>query len=388
MEREMEAVESEFQNTINDDDTRIMQLCASYANGPFKTFTWGNLKTLKEGINNDELYEAVHAFRRKHYIANRMYLCVESAECLDDVQKLVEKNFSDIQSGPAPELLPAPVNPFKPEFHEKVFYVKPKADKSKLYLTFLLPSMEKHYRSKPHDYLAYIIQHEGVGSLTSYLKRKWVYFNATLSAEINFLFRLLALRVEAGSDDQSFEGNSFFMLFSIVVTLTEDGYNRIEEVLEAIFSFLLLLKETPIAEHEKSFMELKQIKDTSFKYREEKTSTDNVEEMVVNMKYYANSDILTGSDLLFEFDSKLVADLIEKMNERKFNLLLLTDKHEKYENIEKWFGTEYDFVGEYFKAFLRGHASAHKNFFRFSRKIHQLVEQSKTQIWFCNATAK
>lgn len=172
MEREMEAVESEFQNNINDDDTRIMQLCASIANGPASTFTWGNLKTLKEGVSNEELYSAVHEFRRKHYLANRMYLCVESSSSLQDLQKLVEDNFSGIAKGPEPESLITPEDPFKPEFYNKVYYVKPKADKMKLFMTFILPSMDKHYKSKPHDYLAYIIQHEADGSLGSYLKKK------------------------------------------------------------------------------------------------------------------------------------------------------------------------------------------------------------------------
>lgn len=93
-------------------------------------------------------------------------------------------------------------------------------------------------------------------------------------------------------------------------------------------------------------MELKQIRDTSFKYREEKTSTDNVEEFAVNMKYYEERDILTGPDVFFEFDGQIIEKLIDKLNEQKFNLLLLTDKHEKYEKTEKWFGTEYDEIGE------------------------------------------
>jgi nardilysin len=172
MEREMQAVESEFQNNRNDDDTRIMQLCASLANGCVSTFTWGNLKTLKDGINSDKLYSMVHDFRKKHYVANRMSLCVESSLPLEDQQKLIEENFSAIQSGPDPPPLECPNPPFKPEFFDKVFYVKPKADKSKLFLTFLLPSLEKHYRSKPHDYISYVIQHEGEGSLSSYLKKK------------------------------------------------------------------------------------------------------------------------------------------------------------------------------------------------------------------------
>lgn len=137
-----------------------------------------------------------------------------------------------------------------------------------------------------------------------------------------------------------------FTLFSINVTLTEEGYNKVENVLEAIFSFLLLMKSTSIEEHEKCFMELKQIRDTSFKYREEKTSTDNVEEFAVNMKYYEERDILTGPDVFFKFDGQIIEELINELNERKFNLLLLTDKHEKYEKTEKWFGTEYDEIGE------------------------------------------
>lgn len=174
MGREMEAVESEFQNNITDDDSRVMQLFASTANGPASSFTWGNLKTLKEGISSDELYSAVHEFRRKHYVANRMTLCVESSQTLSDLQKMVESNFSEIKSGPEPASLAstAPAKPFKPDFFQKVFYVKPKADNNKLYMTFVLPSMEKYYKSKPQDYLAYIIQHEGVGSLNSYLKQK------------------------------------------------------------------------------------------------------------------------------------------------------------------------------------------------------------------------
>lgn len=172
MEREMEAVESEFQNSIADDDSRIMQLCASLANGPAGNFTWGNLKTLKEGISSDDLYSAVHDFRSKHYLANRMYLCVESVAPLDELQKLVQDNFSSVKNGPDPAPLVIPDSIFKPEFCEKVFFVKPKADKSKLYMTFLLPPMDKHYKSKPHDYLAFIIQHEGIGSLSSFLKKK------------------------------------------------------------------------------------------------------------------------------------------------------------------------------------------------------------------------
>lgn len=328
MQREMQAVESEFQNNLNDDDCRIQQLCASLANGPASTFTWGNIKTLKDRIDNEKLYELVHEFRKKFYIANRMYLCVESKMSLDELQKLIEDHFSAIVSAPEPVPFEVPAVHFKKEFFEKVYYVKPKADKIKLYLTFQLPSMEEHYRSKPHDYVAYLIQHEGEGSLSSYLKKK-----------------LLALNVEAGTDDQSFEGNSMFSLFSIVVTLTEEGYANLESVLEAIFSYLLLLKTTSIEDHHVRFEEMRKIKKTQFDYSEEKSPTDNVESLAVYMNFYKNQDIIRGSDVYIDYDPIMIQKVIAELNQLKFNLLILTDKYEKFEKTEEWFGTEYQSIG-------------------------------------------
>lgn len=329
MEREIEAVESEFKNNLNDDNCRIQQLAASLANGAASAFTWGNSKTLKEGIDSDKLYEIVHDFRKKHYIANKMFLCLESASTLDEMQKLVEERFNDVQSGEILQPFETPAESFKSEFFEKVYFVKPKSDTHKLFMTFLLPSMEKHYRSKPHDFIGYLIEHEGEGSLMSYLKKK-----------------LLALRVEAGSEEHSFEGNSMFSLFSITITLTEEGYEKIDEVLEAIFAYLLLLKTTPFEELEKRFMELKSIKETQFRFVEEKAPSDNVEELVVNMKYYHPLDIIVGADVYTDYDPTMIMEVINRLNEGKFNLLILSNKHNSFPLNEKWFDTAYDIIGE------------------------------------------
>lgn len=103
---------------------------------------------------------------------------------------------------------------------------------------------------------------------------------------------MLALRVEAGSEDRGFEGNSLFTLFGIEILLTEKGYENIEQVLQALFSVLAMLKSVPIEQHEKAFKELKQIHDTSFEYCEEKTASENTEELAVNLLYYAPEDVV------------------------------------------------------------------------------------------------
>lgn len=104
----------------------------------------------------------------------------------------------------------------------------------------------------------------------------------------------MALHVSAGATDQSFEGNSMFCLFGIDILLTERGYENINQVIAATFGVIKMLKDTPIEEHKKTFMELKKIRDTSFEFREEKHSGEYTEELAVNMMFYEAEDIIGG----------------------------------------------------------------------------------------------
>jgi nardilysin len=158
--------------------------------------------------------------------------------------------------------------------------------------------------------------------------------------------------VSAGATDQSFEGNSMFCLFGIDILLTELGYENINQVIAATFGVIKMLKDTPVEEHRKSFMELKQIRDTSFEFREEKHSGEYTEELAVNVMFYEAEDIIGGSDKFYEFDEKMTAQLIDTMNEGKFNMMILSDKHSSYKLTEKWFGTEYDEIGKFFKVLI------------------------------------
>lgn len=152
--------------------------------------------------------------------------------------------------------------------------------------------------------------------------------------------------MEAGATDQSFDGNSMFTLFGINILLTEKGYENIEQVLTAIFSVLKMLKATSLEKHKEAFMEIKQIRDTCFDFREEKPSGENTEDLAVNMMFYEAEDIITGADKFFEFDGEMTQKLIEILNGGKFSLIFLSKKHGQYGLKEKWFGTEYDEIGK------------------------------------------
>lgn len=341
MDREREAVDSEFQTKINQDGTRREQLLASIVNDnhPASLFTWGNLVTLKEQVSDDELYSAVHEFRKRHYSSHRMFVCIQARRCLDELQALVENYFLDIENNQLPGDDMArfnDTNVFRDSFFEQVYYVRAKQEINKLDITWVLPSITKLYKTKPDEFVSFIVGHEGTGSLCSYLRKQ-----------------LLALDVHAGTDFSGFENNSMYALFTISISLTEKGLEKLDQVIEAVFALLHTLAESPI--DRELFDELKQIENNSFKFQTEKEAIENVEDYVVNLKYYQPEHVLGGSSLFYEYDESQFKTMISHLNSRRFNIMLTTVKPYKnviYNGKEKWFGTEYG-VSDYPEKWLQ-----------------------------------
>lgn len=167
------------------------------ANHPCSIFTWGNLKTLQENVSDDELHRRVHEFRKRHYSAHRMFVCIQARLPLDEIQvpplrladcdrrkfdnfllqNLVVEHFSDIPNNEVPEDDLSEwnhLNAFQEKFTEKIVVVKAVGNVTKVDVTFCLESLVREYRVKAHDYISFLLGHEGKGSLSSYLRRKCV----------------------------------------------------------------------------------------------------------------------------------------------------------------------------------------------------------------------
>ncbi|XP_058827412.1 nardilysin-like isoform X2 [Topomyia yanbarensis] len=327
--RERDAVESEFQTNINSFSSMREQLLGSMGreDHPCSLFSWGNLRTLKDNVTENELYEILHKFRKRHYSAHRMYFAVQARMSLDELEDLTVKYFASIPNNHLPGddfSMYNERNAFKSDFYNKVLFVKPKSNICRLDVTWSLPPSVKDYKVKPVDYLSYLLGYEGKYSLTSYLRN-----------------RTLASDVQTGAS-YGFEKNSLFTLFSVSVTMTDKGLDNIDEILQAIYSYIRLLKKTGPVEW--LYNELKEIEATSFRYRKEKDASDNVEELVVNMRYYPSKDIITGSELYFQYNAKEIQDVIDNLNLPNFNIMISSSKPYKgimYDKQEKWFGTEY-----------------------------------------------
>ena len=109
----------------------------------------------------------------------------------------------------------------------------------------------------------------------------------------NFTNFLLFFQLKStGNDGDGFELNSTHSNFSISIVLTQSGFQAVDQVLLAIFSYLKMLNEE--GPNQRIFQEIKEIEDLNFKFKEESQPMDNVENLCENMQKYPSELIITG----------------------------------------------------------------------------------------------
>lgn len=327
LQREREAVDSEFQMALSLDQQRIASFFKSLVKDshPASFFDYGNLTTLKDEVSDDKLYEEIQELFKK-YVANNMFLSLQSNRSLDDLQQLVLNNFSAIKSGEVVKREHQEVDEiFKEDFYNKIYFVKPIKDSKMLYMSWYLDSVDSHYKCRPLQYLEEVFKSQGEGGLSNYLREKQLAVSAKLKV-----------------DSQAFDSNSMFALVKIEVQLTELGFIHITKVLQSIFSYLLMLKETPIEEHQRLYNELQEKSETDFKFHKENDPLDNVLLGAWGLKYFEHEDILRGHTVFQGFCGEIITKIVDAMNERKFNLIILSDEHKSFSKHVKYFEVEYD----------------------------------------------
>lgn len=218
-EREMNAVESEFQKNLQNDGWRALQVKRSLYNPehPENHFSIGNLGTLSH-IQREVLLK----FYNQYYSSDRMSLAVTSSKSLDELEKWVRQYFSEVKKI---DVAPLEVSPdyLLQEETARISFIEPIADVRNMMLEFALPSIHSFYESKPMDLIAFCIGDEGEGSLLSLLKKEG-----------------LATALGSFSHDET----GVYGRLMVDISLTPKGLEEYERVLEYFFSYVHMLKQT------------------------------------------------------------------------------------------------------------------------------------------------
>lgn len=316
MERELEAIDNEFQLVLPSDSCRLQQLLGSVAREkhPMRKFMWGNTASLKKLPEKDgiDVHAALRTFFEQHYSPALMTLAVQSRHSLDELERMVREIFSAIPvRKPMPELSSLlSCEPFPLEQFAKLYKVQPVKKVNNVSLTWALPSLLHEYRTKPLEYISYVVGHEGNGSILAYLRdRSW------------------ALGLVAGNEGTGFHHNTICSLFNITISLTEEGLKNVEEVITAVFSFLAMVKKTgPV---KSIFDEIQLVADNNFRWCEEESPLDYVERLCANMQLYPPKHYLDGETCLFEYDPALIQKCLDQLIPCKANIMIISCRYQK-----------------------------------------------------------
>lgn len=350
VDRELNAIESEFQLSKNSDECRLQQLLChdcglqqemrnveneETQNGcsrkrkqqhPFSNFSWGNVQSLKHipEKNGIDMMKELNKFYNQYYYAQNMSLVVMGAYTLDELEKHVVQSFSHVpalprvvqqkgddslairreNAGTWNVVVHTPIRdfgmPFDKEVLGRVCRIAPVKDRHTLAATWQLPPQWKHWKSKPCDYIAHLLGHEAAGSLLSALKKKsWV----------NECY--------AGVGTGGYENASSHALFSLTLTLSIEGVSHWMEILQYVYYYIGMVRHycksvdgnggrgLPMWIYE----ELRAIQQVSYEFADETTPLDFVENMADRLTPYnclPPERLLDGDDLLFEFDNKTI----------------------------------------------------------------------------------
>ncbi|XP_029350419.1 nardilysin-like [Echeneis naucrates] len=328
IDREVEAVDSEYQLAKPSDSHRKEMLFGSLAKPghPMGKFCWGNAQTLKQEPKKKKInvYKRLRAFWKKHYSSHYMTLAVQSKEKLDTLEEWVREIFSKVPNNglPKPDFSDL-LNPFETPAFNKLYRVVPVRKVHALNITWALPPQEKHYRVKPLHYISWLIGHEGTGSILSVLRRKcW------------------ALALFGGNSETGFDQNTTYSIFSISITLTDEGFQNFYEVTHLVFQYLKMLQT--LGPQQRVYNEIQKIEANEFHYQEQIDPIEYVEDICENMQLFPKEDFLTGDQLMFEFNPEVISSALSLLTPEKANLMLLSPEHEGQCPLrEKWFGTQY-----------------------------------------------
>ncbi|XP_020237618.1 nardilysin-like [Cajanus cajan] len=325
MEREVLAVDSEFNQVLQSDACRLQQLqCHTSAhNHPLNRFFWGNKKSLVDAMDKGiNLREQILKLYKDYYHGGLMKLVVIGGESLDVLESWVVELFGAVIKGPQTNPVFTVEGPIWKS--SKVYWLEAVKDVHILDLSWTLPCLHQEYLKKPEDYLAHLLGHEGKGSLLSFLKiRGW------------------ATSLSAGVGDEGIYRSTIAYVFVMSIHLTDSGVEKIFDIIGFVYQYLKLLRQ--VSPQEWIFKELQNIGNMDFRFAEEQPQDDYAAELAENMHFYPPEHVIYGDYVYKTWDEQLLKQVLGFFTPENMRVDVVSKLFLKSEDIqyEPWFGSRY-----------------------------------------------
>ena len=287
VDRERNAVESEYRSKIMGDGRRQIDAQRQVVNPahPYAKFPVGSLETLADAPPGTLREDLIH-FYNEHYSSDRMSLVVLGKESTETLKAWVLQRFSDVRKNPEPATVSSP-----PLYLDGTLPLRldvaPHKDLRRMTMSFPIPPVMAHYKSKPTYYLSNLIGHEGDGSLLSVLKEEG--WSGGLS-------------VGTGLDTRS------EATLNIGISLTDEGLRHVSEIVGYVFQYIRLLETQGVKQW--IFDEQRTLAELGFEFQEERDPIGYVSGLAQSQHMYPQSEVLTGNFVMDEFDPVLLREYL------------------------------------------------------------------------------
>ena len=315
--KEINAVNSEHLKNLNNDLWRESQLFRHLARPEtvFNGFGTGDLATLQK----PDTFQQLKIHHYKYYSANIMKLVIYSNQSLDIIEEHVEEIFTPIINKNLPNFdYLEDGYPFDSSNLNKFVRMKTIKKEKKLKLFWFFESMQKHFRSNPMRLFSHLFGHESEGSILSLLLRK-----------------KLAYEIVCGPWNIA----DYFTEFQISVTLTEDGFNNVDKVIEIIGAYIQMLRKNGIPQW--VFEELQTIYNFQFNYGSKGNSLSTAIVLAENMGTFPIENAKNVNYLLEEYTPDLYSQILDKLVPSNMIILLCDNSFKNLPEHEPIYGTEY-----------------------------------------------
>ena len=317
VERELNAVDSEFSKNKNNDTWRFFHLFNTELspNCSFCNFSTGNKETLKHPDIRDRLLKMYN----KYYSSEIMNLIMYSKLSMDKLIKLVDDLFVLV---PKRENFKMPrydeVKPYNESILKYFYKIIPIKDTDKIKFRWYLPFCENYY-VKPLNFLSTLFGHEGPNTITASLKRD------------SLITELITSKSEYAKT---------FSTLELTVDLTKKGFENYKEVILRILKYIKTIQEKKI--NERFFNEVKDIEQLNFDFRSKKKPIDFTKNYSDYLISYKPEDVFTGSFLYKEYNEKLIRKYLDLLNMDNVNIYFISKSLEKECDLtEKIYGTKF-----------------------------------------------
>ncbi|KAJ1667177.1 metalloprotease [Coemansia sp. RSA 1646] len=315
VDREVNAVDSEYKSGLRDEYWRFSDILRSLSNPehPYSKFNVGNLETLRDAalVANVSLADEVRKFYNMYYSSSIMRLSIVGNHSLDQLTEWAVSKFSAVEDR-GDTRMKLKDHPVGPNELGKVIFYKSLEDSDEIILQFPVPNLESRYRQPVHRYFSVLFNTDTTGSLLSYLKEKgW------------------ATSIGAYNENMV---RSQLSSFYIGANLTPLGMDHYQDVVKTIFAYLQMLKE--IGPQVWFYKELSQIMELGYQFYERPDELDwaiDTSKILFNDHLSPEHVLSYGNIIDDTVDPQYIADYLQHLNPTNYRLLVGSQKHKLVE---------------------------------------------------------